>query len=231
MKKNLTALIIAIVILVLTMVSFFGVWYGSHFSLIIGSSMNSYDNINFLTEGEVEVKNLFTGISKSSTYNYNDIENLVDYQDIPGFVPSVFDIYNNTFFIMIILVLISVFALICYLLLFAPIGNTNSILKVGGGLSLLIFIVSIFAVCYFAIHYTILQNESIESIENLIGGSGLKGLLGFWSDLSYTEPITNISLSYNSSPGYAWYLMILNSILSIIGFAVIMKKKPMEDLS
>ena len=231
MKKKLTAIIIAFAILVLTLISFFGVWYSSHFSLMIGSSMNSYDNINFLTEGEVEVKNLFTGISKSSTYNYNDIENLVDYQDIPGFVPSVFDIYNNTFFIMIILVLISVFALICYLLLFAPIGNTNLILKVGGGLSLLIFIVSIFAVCYFAIHYTILQNESIESIENLIGGSGLKGLLGFWSDLYYTEPITNISLSYNSSPGYAWYLMVLNSILSIIGFAVIMKKKPMEDLS
>ena len=231
MKKNLTALIIAIVILVLTLISFFGVWYGSHFSVIIGSSMNSYDNINFLTEGEVVVKNLFTGKSTSSTYSYNDIENFVDYQDIPGFVPSIFDIYNNTFYIMIIFVLISVFALICYLLLFAPIGNTNLILKVGGGLSLFIFIVSIFTICYFAIHYTILQNESVESIENLIGGSGLKGLLGFWSDLYYTEPITNISLSYNSSPGYAWYLMVLNSILSIIGFAVVMKKKPIKDLS
>ena len=231
MKKNLTALVISIAILVLTMVSFFGVWYSSHFSLIIGSSMNSYDNINYLTEGKVVVKNLFTGKSGSSTYNYNDIESFVDYQDIPGFVPSIFDIYNNTFYIMIILVLISVFALICYLLLFAPIVNTNSILKVGGGLSLLIFIVSIFSVCYFALHYTILQNESIESVENLIGGSDLKGLLGFWSDLYYTEPITNISLSYNSSPGYAWYLMILNAILSIISFAVIIKKKPVEDLS
>ena len=231
MKKNLTALIITIAILLSTMISFFGVWYSSHFSLIIGSSMNSYDNINFLTEGEVLVKNLFTGKTKSSIYNYNDIENFLDYQDIPGFATSVFDIYNNTFYIMIILVLISVFALICYLLLFIPLVNTNSILKVGGGLSLLIFIVSIFTICYFAIHYTILQNESIESIENLISGSDLKGLLGFWSDLSYTEPITNISLNYNSSPGYAWYLILLNAILSIISYVVVIQKKPVEDIS
>ena len=102
MKKNLKSLIIAIAVFIITLLSFFGVWYASHFSIMIGISNNSYNNLNFLTEGKVVVKNLFTGTSTSNIYNYEDIKHIVDYQHIPGFVPDMFNIYKNTFYSMII---------------------------------------------------------------------------------------------------------------------------------
>ena len=230
MKKNLTAIVIAVVVLVLTLVSFFGVWYNAHYSLISGSTMISYDTSNFLTEGKAIVKDLKTGTYSSNTLNYNDIQHIVDYNNIPGYVPGIFDIFNNTFYIMMIIILISVSVLVCYLLLFMPVINKNLIRKVGVSLSLLLGIVSILTIIYFAIHYTLVQNESIESVESLISGSNLEGMVGFWSDVSYTEPITKVSLHINSGPGYAWYLMIIGAILSIISYGVI-RKKPIEEPS
>jgi hypothetical protein len=230
MKKNLTVLVITVAILVLLLVSFFGVWYTSHVSIISGSSMGSFNGSSFLTEGKVIARDLKTGTSVSNTYNYNDIKHIVDYQNIPGYVPGIFDIYNNTFYIVMIIILISVLVLISNLLSIIHVGNKNLIRKVVVSLSLLLIVISILTTVYFVIHYTLVQNESIESVESLIGGSNLEGLVGFWSDVSYTDSTSQVSLHMNSGPGYAWYLMIIVVILSIISYCVI-RKNPLEELS
>jgi ribosomal protein S27AE len=60
--------------------------------------------------------------------------------------------------------------------------------------------------------------------------SNLEGMIGFWSDASYNEPFTNSSLRINSGLGYAWYLMIICAILSIVGYDVLSKKSVLEPL-
>ena len=182
--------------------------------------MHYYGASYFLTEATMNVKDLKTGTSTSYSSNYNDLK--APYQYIPGNTFSIFDIFTNTFYIMIIIILISILVIICYSLLFSSITNKNLIYRVGVNLSILLTILFILAIIYFALHLTLVQNESSKSVENL------EGMVGFWCDVSYNIPSTDLSIYLNSGPGYAWYLMIICAILSVIGYGFIRKKSVVE---
>ena len=220
MKKNLTALIIVVTVLILTLVSFFGVWYNAHVSIISGTNMVGVDDSFYLTKGDVVTQDLKTGTSTSNTYNYNDMELILDSLNSPLIPSGIFGMYNIVFYLMIIIFLISVMTLICCL--WFVIHNNNLIRNVVAILSVVLCVFSFLTIVYFALQYEFLQRDTLENFGNLV--TDFTGNADFWSNAVYTVESPQMSVSYHSGPGYAWYLMIVIGILSMISYSVIIKK-------
>jgi ABC-type sugar transport system permease subunit len=223
-RKNLGICILLGIMLLLIVFSFFGAWYTSYSSIISGSDMDSFDSSTYLTESTIIVKDIKTGTTTTNTCSHNDLKHLSEYTLIPGYVPGIFDIYNNTFLLMIIIIISTVLSLICFLFLFMNIGSKTLLRKLGVTLFISLLVISFIIILNFAIQYSLIQNESIQSVESLIGNEDLKGRFGFWSDVSYTDSDSSTSFNLISGPGYSWYLMVIVAILSIIGLMIVIKK-------
>lgn len=202
-KKGIVSVICMTVGLVFILVAFFSPWYSIEIKSSIGGESNVYQDF-YLTK--IEMHDTFAGVPIRESMDYDVIqEGLELTQGLPvpeevniGFkeVEQGLAMFDTTRYLTIGILITSILALIG--ILGFVLGKANEMRKIGIIFGIVTFILAIIVVCYFAIGVT------------LYGG-------GLWNTME------QYGTTASSSPGYAWYLMIIAGITSLISSVVIYK--------
>lgn len=200
MKKGIIALICMILTLVFILVALVGPWYSASGELAGAKVYTNYG----LTSSETKDAG-----EDPETTSYADQKK--DIKDAGDDVPSLYSVYDNTFYITIIALVIAIIALICILGATFSFGKIKTMKMLGGIFGILAVIFCLIAPIYFM---TALPGEMWKNSTEKYG---------FWD----TAEIWGAKVTFG--PGYAWYLMIIGFITSLIAAIIIFmdKKAPM----
>ena len=200
MKKGIISVISIIIGLVFVLMAVSCSWYNAE----VNAEYRLHNDF-YLTEIVMDS----TMIGEKQSISYDEFKNLAD----TSWAEDLFATFNNTQYLTIGLIITSILALIGVLGCVA--GKVNRLRKVGVTFGIITFILAIFIACYFAIS---LNNILVEQgfTANLFGESQVYDM-GFWSSIN-TDEFTS-----SSGPGFAWYLIILAGITSLISSVVVLK--------
>lgn len=190
------ALICMLLTLVFIIVALVGTWYS------VSGEINGEEGYTNYGLTSYETKN--PG-QDTETQSYADDKK--DYEDAGMDVPGWIGVYDTTFYITIIALIITIIALICILGMTFSFGNLKTMKMLGGLFGILVVIFCLVAPIYFM---TALPAEmSKDSTEDL----------GFWDEID----VLGTKISFG--PGYAWYLMIIGFVFSLIASIVVFMDK------
>ena len=213
MKKGIISVISMIIVLVFILVAFFSPWWSGEMKSSFGFGETDYHQDMYLTKTVIDGTSMGQPIEQS--INHDDFKNLppMNPEADTSWAEDLSATFNNTQYLTIGLIITSILALIGILGCVA--GKVNRLRKVGVTFGIITFILAIFIACYFAIS---LNNILVEQgfTANLFGESQVYDM-GFWSSIN-TDEFTS-----SSGPGFAWYLIILAGITSLISSVVVLK--------
>ena len=227
MKKSIISIALMILVLVLVLLSFLGPWYGFHIKYtddqsMYGSGVNSsfYDSEDTDTTAsyylrKVSIKGEAFGNPMSLSYDYSyikDVSEKTDSETAPQF-EKMMNLFDVIFYIMLACIVMSIIALIFSLGVLVPGKNFLKFKRLGMIFGIIVFILALISSFYFMIEWTNIINES-ETTELGMTNSSLfpqdLKIDGFW--FSYSEG----NFEYSIGPGYAWYLIIITGVISLI---------------
>jgi len=202
MKKGIIALICMILTLVFIIVALIGPWYNRSAEVTDGEA---YQNFK-LTGVDTKIPDEDVKTKSWDKFVKEDMDNT----DKAKSVKSVFDI---CMFLTLGALITAILALIGVLVMTFGFGNIKPIKMLGGIFGIITVILTIVAVLYFMVALP-------PAVSNAAKEAGFTEDIGFWDE-------TNISgnkVSYG--PGFAWYLMIVAFVLSLIGTIIVFIDKP-----
>jgi len=227
MKKGVIPIILMIVVLILVFLCFLGPWYGFHIKYSEdNSSNNNYFNSSFYNSEEtdttadyhltkVSMKGKAFGNPMSFSYDYSylkDISEKMGTSKTSQFekMMSIFDI---VFYIVIACIIVSIIGLIFTLGILVPSKYFLTFKKLGVIFGIIVFILAIICSFYFMVEWNNLIQETESTELSMISSSQFPtdlGDTGFW--YSYNKN----NFEYSLGPGYAWYLIIITGVISLI---------------
>jgi len=206
MKKGIVSVISIIIGLVFVLMAVFCSWYNAE----VNAEYRLHNDF-YLTEIVTDS----TMIGEKQSISYDEFKNLppMDPGADTSWAEDLSATFNNTQYLTIGLIITSILALIGVLGYVAR--KVNRLRKVGVTFGIITFILAIFIACYFAISLNNILAEQ-EFTANLFGESQVYDM-GFWSSINTDE------FTASSGPGFAWYLIILAGITSLISSVVVLK--------
>jgi hypothetical protein len=128
-------------------------------------------------------------------------------------------------YISIFAIITTIIALICVLGYIFKVGSSNTIRKLGVIFGIITFILAITAVIYFMIGWNNQVQEGISAFSTMSGTEVTEiEDIGFWYSQRQDGNV------FTMGPGYAWYLMIIAGIITMISsLFIIIKEKPKTE--
>lgn len=229
MKKGVMASTCIIIGLIIIVVSFFGPWYTSHAKYSFGGSApfegfgsnfsyeTDYNQNFYLTKMEIHGTMMGQQMTQSISYDYMKKQMQASSQTMNM---GIYDIFGNTMYIVIGALITSVLALIGILGVALNFGKSDTMRKIGIIFGIVTFILAISAIGYFWMGWNNQMQESISSSYSSSGTYDAPDItLGFW--YNYNQDGNEMSMG----PGFAWYLMIIAGIITLISTFLILKKE------
>lgn len=191
-KKALMGLVLSLIVVVLLGVALVGTWWTYEMEGTGGSVTVDRK----LQEGTITTE--VAGTSTTETKAYKDT---TGYED-----SAAFKVYDNTYYITIAALILSVITLI--LLILVGIGKV-ALVKIGVIFLLITMIFAVVAPVYFAVALPGAMDEDAEDT-----GGYDKGFMGSESDY----PMAGTDSTWG--PGYGWYLAIVAFVFALIGLII-----------
>lgn len=234
MKRGVVALILSIIVLILLIACLMLPWYSQY-------SKSTYEDYDWgspygsekttqtqETTVEFNINSLKTKTESSYVFmpaisiTYSDYEEYLDSRDL-GTNSSKFEdmisIYNNTFYIFLAGLIMSILALALTLVSILPTKYFNTIKKVSGSFCIIVFILSIIAVLYFFFALSAYIEEDYVDASLSSSSYNLSDKdLGFWYS-DYED-----SNEFSIGPGISWYLMFITGLFSLISAILLFSK-------
>jgi hypothetical protein len=203
MKKGMIAFVGMVIGLVLLVVGFLGPWYIISANGGSGTLNMNYNIGLYLTR--MEVKGTMGTQDISLSMSYVEIENNI--QTTAGVNTESFAVINTAMYITIFAIVIGFLAVIGMAAFVFHKGKPKMMKLFGGVFGILTFILALVPALYFW-STSFSQNST-----------------GFWS----SQDIMGITMT--GGPGYAWYLMIVAAIITlIVAVAILLKKIETEPV-
>jgi len=234
MKKGIASLVCIIIGLIIIIVSFFGPWYSTHmrysyesyggyggFGSNYSSNTEYYQNF-YLTKIEMQGTMMGQDMSQSFSYDYMKEQMESSSQSTNS---GLYNIFGNTMYIVIGVLITSIIALIGIAGFTLNIGNYNTMRKIGLIFGIITFILAILSIGYFWMAWNNQMQESISNYSSYGGSYDTPDFTyGFWFNQSQAGN------QMSMGPGFAWYIMIIGGFLSLISTILIIKK-PKQNIS
>lgn len=202
MKKGIIALICMILTLVFIIVALVGPWYSMSSE---SDGVEGYSNFG-LTSSETK------GVEgEAKTTSYSDQKK--DYEDENMDIPDIYGVFDTTFYITIVALIIALVSLIFILGTTFGFGNFKTMKMFGLIFSILALIFCLIAPIYFMTSFP----------GAMWDGSPVE--YGFWDEMEF------LGVKASLGPGFAWYLMIVAFITSLIAVIVIFMDKPAPKMA
>jgi len=213
MEKGIISVISMIIGLVLILVAFFGPWWSGELKSSFGFGETDYHQDMYLTKTVIDGTSMGQPIEQS--INHDDFKNLppMDPGADTSWAEDLSATFNNTQYLTIGLIITSILALIG--ILGFVLGKANMMRKIGIIFGIVTFILAIIVVFYFAISFNNVFAEQGFPV-NIQGETQVYDM-GFWFSINTNE----IAISFG--PGFAWYLIILAGITSLISSIGVLK--------
>jgi len=213
MKKGLTSLIGIVVGLVFILVAFFGPWWSAD----IGVSMPGMGDSDmhedlYLTKGEITSN--FMGQTISQSIDYADVGNLPQYGGAQVAL-DIFSIFTNSYYLVIGVIIMAILSLIGVLMFIFELGKANLMRIIGVVFGIIAFILILVVICYFTIGFHTVVAENGFPFTTM--GETTTYDAGFWININTDD------FHISGGPAYAWYLMIIAGITSLISSVGVLK--------
>ncbi|MCX6667563.1 MAG: hypothetical protein NTV74_04910 [Euryarchaeota archaeon] len=205
MKKGIIALIGMIVALVFIIVALIGPWYVVSTKSTLGTTEYKTDATMSLTSTTA------TSGGVTQTVSHADTRKAME---AAGVDTGIYDIFNIAFYLTIFALIVAILALVFMLGHVFNFGKPNMMNKLGMIFGIITFILALVAVVYFMV--AVPGENSTKTADGKD--------IGFWYSTSES------GLSASVGPGYAWYLMLVASIIALIASIAMLLKKSVPEV-
>jgi len=203
---NNFALVGTFVVTALIIIAIFAPWYSASLEMsALGERIYINADLSLIGFG---ASTNFPGMGGGGSWGYYDIP---ETEEASMVRENVLSIFNTTLYIVIGALITAILALIGVLGIKFHFGNLDKMRRLGTIFSVVTFIIALGACIYFMISLT----------GRMTDAAGNK-IFSFWYSTAVTIFGTDMSMSIG--PGYAWYLMIVASVVALISLVFIFKK-------